>query len=87
MSTATVRRPATRRTVPAAPRPAATAAGEAPGAGAASERIRARAYEIYMARTGAGSAGNADSDWLRAEGELRGSRVHVVGSDDLVRPE
>jgi len=33
------------------------------------ERIRARAYEIYEARGGA--AGDAISDWLQAERELR----------------
>jgi len=33
------------------------------------ERIRQRAYEIYMARGGA--AGDAMADWFQAERELR----------------
>ena len=32
-------------------------------------QIQARAYEIYLAR--AGRPGNAESDWLQAERELR----------------
>ena len=34
------------------------------------EQIRARAYEIYLARNGA--PGNPESDWRQAEEELRG---------------
>jgi hypothetical protein len=38
--------------------------------------IRQRAYEIYTARGGWGSSGDAVSDWLQAEQELRqGGRV------------
>ena len=34
------------------------------------EQIRARAFEIYLARNGA--SGDAASDWIQAERELRG---------------
>jgi len=34
------------------------------------EKIRLRAYEVYLAR--AGSPGDAQSDWLQAERELNG---------------
>jgi hypothetical protein len=34
------------------------------------DRIRARAYELYLMRNGA--PGDAESDWYRAEAELRG---------------
>lgn len=35
------------------------------------ERIRTRAYEIFQERSGRGAAGDALSDWLQAERELR----------------
>lgn len=58
--------------------PAAGAGGQQ-GAGATarapasvpSERIQARAYEIFRARNGGG--GDALTDWLQAEREVRGS--------------
>lgn len=37
------------------------------------ERIQARAYEIYLARTAGGTPGDATSDWLQAERELSGA--------------
>jgi len=37
------------------------------------EQVRARAYEIYLARNGA--PGNPESDWRQAEEELRGRMV------------
>jgi hypothetical protein len=35
------------------------------------EHIRARAYEIYARRTSEGTPGDAESDWLEAQEELR----------------
>lgn len=40
------------------------------------EQIRARAYEIYLARNGA--PGTPDGDWRQAEQELR-SRLMLLG--------
>jgi hypothetical protein len=37
----------------------------------AAERIRARAYEIYLQR--GDSAGSAEDDWLKAEQEILGN--------------
>jgi hypothetical protein len=37
------------------------------------DRIRARAYEIYLTRDQNGQRGDAVSDWLEAERELGGS--------------
>ena len=34
------------------------------------EQVRARAYELYLERSGNG--GTAEEDWYRAEAELRG---------------
>lgn len=34
------------------------------------DRIRVRAYELYQKRSGA--PGDAESDWYRAEAELKG---------------
>ena len=34
------------------------------------EQVRARAYELYLERSG--DSGNAEEDWYRAEAELRG---------------
>ena len=36
--------------------------------------IQTKAYEIYTSRIGRGAPGDAISDWLAAEGELRGDR-------------
>ncbi len=36
------------------------------------DRVRSRAYEIYLGRQGAAGAGDATSDWLQAERELNG---------------
>ncbi len=49
--------------------PAAAKAVDAP---CADERVRARAYELYMRRKDCGSAGDAETDWLTAERELNG---------------
>jgi len=57
-------------------RPAAATAsriGHAPRAVSAPERIRARAYEIYLAHVGNGLGGDELSDWLQAERELSGA--------------
>jgi hypothetical protein len=35
------------------------------------EQVAARAYGIYRERSRLGKPGNADSDWLAAEAELR----------------
>lgn len=40
---------------------------------ASPERIRARAYEIYLKRCNDGQGGDALSDWLQAERELNGN--------------
>jgi hypothetical protein len=37
------------------------------------ERIRQRAYELFLER--GGHYGNPEQDWLRAEAELRNGRV------------
>ncbi len=42
----------------------------APKAAVSDEQIRRRAYEIYLRRNG--GPGDARSDWLQAETELRG---------------
>lgn len=59
------------------PTPAAIAPGtvrSAPTRSPASpERIRARAYEIYLKRCNGGQRGDALSDWLQAERELNGN--------------
>jgi len=48
-----------------------------------SERIRARAYEIYQARSGNGGPGDQGSDWLQAERELNGGSPVPQGSLDI----
>ena len=48
-----------------------------PGTGGArslDERIRERAYQIYMSRLREGVPGDPVTDWLRAEQELRRTR-------------
>ena len=58
-------------------RAATTRSTEQPGAAARAstvvtpERVRARAYEIFLARNG--GDGDALADWLQAERELKGS--------------
>jgi hypothetical protein len=46
------------------------------------ERIRARAFEIFRARSGAG--GDALADWLQAERELSGSRPLAQGPTEAI---
>lgn len=52
------------------PPPIPVGAPSNPPAGA--ERIRARAYEIYQQRVKRGTPGDAVSDWVQAEREIRG---------------
>lgn len=47
------------------------------------ERIQARAYEIYEARTREGSPGDAMSDWLQAERELNGGAPGPAETHEL----
>jgi glycosyltransferase involved in cell wall biosynthesis len=42
------------------------------------EVVRRRAHEIYLSRTAAGLSGDAVSDWLQAERELRGQTGRVT---------
>jgi hypothetical protein len=42
---------------------------------ASAEQIRARAYEIYQARSCSGICGDPTSDWLQAEQELNGAAL------------
>ena len=46
----------------------------APGSRRLEEQVRQRAYEIYLSRQREDAPGDAASDWLRAEQELRRSR-------------
>jgi len=39
--------------------------------GVGREQIQSLAYQIYLARRGTGRAGDATSDWLQAERELK----------------
>lgn len=48
-----------------------------------SERIRARAFEIYQARNGNGGTGDAVSDWAQAERELNGSGLERSVASDI----
>jgi hypothetical protein len=43
--------------------------------GASPERVRARAYDIYLARVRTAGTGDALSDWLQAERELAGKSI------------
>lgn len=52
-----------------APRPAAQSSADGP----TQEQIRARAYEIYHSRCRDGACGDALSDWVAAEMELKGA--------------
>jgi hypothetical protein len=36
------------------------------------DRVRARAYELFLARRRDNTPGNAESDWITAEREIRG---------------
>lgn len=70
----------------AAPRTRGEAAGARSGVGGGAGRrvpcdcIRARAYEIFAARSANGARGDAVSDWLRAERELTSAGVGVGGA-------
>ena len=44
----------------------------------AEERIRLRAYELFLERSGA--AGDAVSDWVRAESEIREAKSEAPKS-------
>ena len=55
-----------------APEPASAADSGSNGDGMNLERIRVRAYEIFLARGGA--HGNDLADWLNAERELLGAQ-------------
>src|SRR5262245_13452996 len=47
--------------------------------------IRARAHEIYLSRVSIGAVGDALSDWLQAERELRHtSASHSVGLQEPI---
>jgi hypothetical protein len=49
------------------------------------DRIRQRAYELYLARGGAG--GSATDDWLEAERQLRGRQgLNAAQSLDATSP-
>lgn len=48
-----------------------------------SDRIRARAFEIYQARNGNGGQGDAASDWSQAERELNGAAPDPSVSTDI----
>ena len=43
------------------------------------QEVRERAYQRFLARTGAGDEGDELSDWIAAEAEVRGER-RVSGS-------
>jgi hypothetical protein len=50
-----------------------TQAALLPSAPITADRIRTRAYELYVQRKGNGGQGDATSDWLQAERELNRS--------------
>jgi len=56
--------------------------GAAPPPKVAPDRVRARAYELYLARNGNGRTGDAASDWLQAERELNGCAQGPCGCSD-----
>ena len=70
-------KPAAAPAAPNAAAPAALKAAAKPAAVAppSYEQIAARAYENYRERSRLGKPGNADSDWLAAEAELRKPRA------------
>lgn len=47
---------------------------------ATADKIRARAYEIYLNRRGNGGAGDATTDWLQAELEINGPKARSGNS-------
>jgi hypothetical protein len=49
-------------------------------------QIRQRAYEIFQERRQTGRKGDALSDWLEAEQEIRGRRIPVPASTLDLRP-
>jgi hypothetical protein len=65
---------------PAKPRSARSGKSSPPGDNRllAPEQIRAKAYEIYALRVDRGTPGDAVSDWLRAENELRAEETTSV---------
>lgn len=50
-----------------------------PGCDSAHERIRRRAFELFLSRSG--GPGDALSDWLEAERQVRGME-HCAGRED-----
>lgn len=66
---------------PIASRP--SAAAPSPSTEVTTGRIQARAYQIYQARNGNGGAGDATSDWLQAERELKGSAPEPSAAADI----
>jgi hypothetical protein len=47
------------------------------------ERIRDRAFEIFLDRNSNGGSGDANLDWLQAERELKGCRANSTTSSDI----
>lgn len=64
-----------------APPPPTTDGGEMP-AEITPDRIRVRAYQIYLARNGA--PGDAESDWAQAERELNGQATPGSSGEDTI---
>jgi hypothetical protein len=63
----------THRNARARSSPAPAPAAPPPLPAASADRIRARAYQIYEARSTNGTQGDAVSDWLQAEHEVYGA--------------
>jgi hypothetical protein len=70
--TSPTRRPARRQTSHSPADSPATGASTQVAPGPTDEQIRARAYQIFLAR--GGRPGDPDADWLQAERELRNTR-------------
>ena len=51
------------------------------------DRVRARAYEIFLARRRDNAPGNPESDWLQAERELVGKLREQPRSHAAIRGE
>ncbi len=70
-----------------APSPARQERGPSPVVGGGqptaipTEYVRARAYEIFLYRSGTGRTGDATSDWLQAEREVHGRWRSASGID------
>lgn len=47
-------------------------------------RVRARAYEIYLARHGTPVPGGATSDWLQAEREIAAQEHATIRGETLL---